>query len=119
MATRNTGGSPGDAADPRADGNSRPAGSRRRRDAAAALSHQLSAGAWPEFGEHPVLMLLHVSGDERVDSLRRQALPDFSRQVLEASGTQPTRDGQGGQGDRGDQASDERLSCTHPRPYQS
>jgi AcrR family transcriptional regulator len=49
---------------------------------AEALSHQLSAGAWPEHGEHPVLMLLRVSGDERVDSLRRQALADFSRQVL-------------------------------------
>ncbi|MBT2228405.1 TetR/AcrR family transcriptional regulator [Nonomuraea sp. NEAU-A123] len=53
---------------------------------AEALSHQLSAGAWPEFGEHPVLLLLRVSGDERVDSLRRQALQDFSRRVLEASG---------------------------------
>jgi len=65
------------------------------RDSAAlaeALSHQLSAGAWPEFGEHPVLMLLRVSGDERVDSLRRQALHDFSRQVLEASGTRQTQD---------------------------
>jgi AcrR family transcriptional regulator len=49
---------------------------------AEALSQQLSAGAWPEQGEHPVLMLLRVSGDERVDSLRRQALADFSRRVL-------------------------------------
>lgn len=56
------------------------------------LSHQLSASAWPEFGEHPVLMLLRVSGDERVDGLRRQALGDFSRQVLEASGTQRAQD---------------------------
>ncbi|MFC4121734.1 TetR/AcrR family transcriptional regulator [Nonomuraea zeae] len=53
---------------------------------AEALSRQLSADAWPEFGEHPALMLLRVSGDERVDGLRRQALRDFSRQVLEASG---------------------------------
>lgn len=53
---------------------------------AEALSHQLSAGAWPEFGEHPVLMLLRNSGDERVDALRRQALGEYSRQVLEASG---------------------------------
>ena len=52
---------------------------------AEALSRQLSAGAWPGSGEHPVLMLLRVSGDERVDGLRRQALMDFSRQVLEAS----------------------------------
>ncbi|MGI8333178.1 TetR/AcrR family transcriptional regulator [Actinomadura scrupuli] len=164
MATRKTGGSPDDAADPRTPGE--PAGGRRRRDAVAtrqalleaartrfirlgydrttlrdvaadvgvnlalikryfdskeglfkaalastprfpggagefprdpaalaeALSHQLSAGAWPEFGEHPVLMLLRVSGDERVDGLRRQALQDFSRQVLEASGPRQGQD---------------------------
>lgn len=54
-------------------------------DLAEALAHQLSATAWPEFSEHPVLLLLRVSGDERVDSLRRQALQDFSRRVLEAS----------------------------------
>ncbi|MEV4628162.1 helix-turn-helix domain-containing protein [Micromonospora sp. NPDC049523] len=59
---------------------------------AEALSHQLSAGAWPDFSEHPVLLLLRVSGDERVDSLRRQALQDFSRQVLEASDPSRTRD---------------------------
>ena len=56
---------------------------------AEALSRQLSADAWPEFAEHPVLMLLRVSGDERVDSLRRQALQDFSRKVLDASGLGP------------------------------
>ncbi len=60
---------------------------RDRAALAEALSRQLSAGAWPEVGEHPVLMLLRVSGDERVDSLRRQALQEFSRQVLEAAGT--------------------------------
>ncbi|HEY8717053.1 hypothetical protein [Pengzhenrongella sp.] len=59
---------------------------RDRAGLAEALSHQLSAGAWPELGEHPVLMLLRVSGDEKVDGLRRAALEDFSRQVLEASG---------------------------------
>ncbi|HUQ00012.1 MAG TPA: helix-turn-helix domain-containing protein [Aeromicrobium sp.] len=59
---------------------------RDRAALAESLSHQLSAGAWPEFGEHPVLLLLRVSGDERVDSLRRQALRDFSRRVLEATG---------------------------------
>jgi AcrR family transcriptional regulator len=65
---------------------------RDRAALAEALSHQLSDSAWPEFGEHPVLMLLRVSGDERVDSLRRQALQDFSRQVLEASGTRRAQD---------------------------
>ncbi|MER7643301.1 helix-turn-helix domain-containing protein [Streptomyces sp. NPDC126522] len=56
---------------------------------AEALSHQLSAGAWPEFGEHPVLMLLRGSGDERVDALRRKALDDYSHQILQASGEGP------------------------------
>jgi AcrR family transcriptional regulator len=65
---------------------------RDRAALAEALSHQLSASAWPEFGEHPVLMLLRVSGDERVDSLRRQALEDFSRRVLEASDPRPAQD---------------------------
>ncbi len=62
---------------------------RDRAALAEALSHQLSADAWPEFAEHPALMLLRVSGDERVDGLRRQALLDFSRQLLEASGGLP------------------------------
>ncbi|MER6271491.1 helix-turn-helix domain-containing protein [Streptomyces sp900105755] len=53
---------------------------------AEALSRQLAAGAWAEFGEHPVLMLLRDSGDEQVAQLRRQALAEFGRQVLEASG---------------------------------
>ena len=66
---------------------------RDRAALAEALSHQLSAGAWPEYGEHPVLLLLRASGDERVDALRRQALQDFSRQVLEASGTPSGQDG--------------------------
>ncbi|MGW2958772.1 TetR/AcrR family transcriptional regulator [Streptomyces sp. NPDC001220] len=57
------------------------------RDALAeALSRQLAAGAWAEFGEHPVLMLLRDSGDEQVAELRRRALEEFGRQVLEASG---------------------------------
>jgi AcrR family transcriptional regulator len=65
---------------------------RDRAALAEALSHQLSAGAWPEFGEHPVLMLLRVTGDERVDSLRREALAEFSRQVFEVSGQDGSRD---------------------------
>lgn len=65
---------------------------RDRATLADALSHQLSAGAWAEPGEDPVLMLLRVSGDERVDSLRRQSLRDFSRQVLKASGTLRSQD---------------------------
>jgi len=79
---------------------------RDRAALAEALSHQLSAAAWPAFadggqrgtaagGEHPVLMLLRVSGDERVDSLRRQALLDFSRRVLDASGRPWAHDDEG------------------------
>jgi AcrR family transcriptional regulator len=66
---------------------------RDRAGLAEALSHKLSAGAWPEFGEHPALMLLRVSGDERVDNLRRRALQDFSAQMLDATGTLPAQDG--------------------------
>ena len=65
---------------------------RDRAALAETLSHQLSSNAWPEFGEHPVLMLLRVSGDEQVDSLRRQALEDFARRVLEASSSEPGPD---------------------------
>ena len=65
---------------------------RDRAGLVAALSQQLSAGSWPEYREHPVLMLLRVSGDERVDSLRRQALQEFSEQLLEVSGSQPLND---------------------------
>ncbi|GGM95841.1 TetR/AcrR family transcriptional regulator [Streptomyces fuscichromogenes] len=59
---------------------------RGRAALAEALSRQLAAGAWAEFGEHPVLMLLRDSGDEQVAQLRRRALAEFGRQVLEASG---------------------------------
>ncbi|MBW8798451.1 MAG: helix-turn-helix transcriptional regulator [Streptomyces sp.] len=59
---------------------------RDRAALAEALSRQLAAGAWAEFGEHPVLMLLRDSGDEQVAELRRRALAEFGRQVLEASG---------------------------------
>ncbi|WP_460062996.1 TetR/AcrR family transcriptional regulator [Streptomyces sp. YKOK-I1] len=65
---------------------------RDRTALAEALSRQLAAGAWAEFGEHPVLMLLRDSGDEQVDDLRRHALEDFSRQVLEASGARSAPD---------------------------
>lgn len=53
---------------------------------AETLSRQLTGDSWPEFDEHPVLLLLRLSGDERVDSLRRRSLHDFSRQILDAAG---------------------------------
>ncbi|MFD8814488.1 TetR/AcrR family transcriptional regulator [Streptomyces sp. NPDC059627] len=65
---------------------------RDRAALAEALSRQLAAGAWAEFGEHPVLMLLRDSGDEQVAELRRRALREFARQVLEASGTSAAPD---------------------------
>ncbi|MGW7424024.1 TetR/AcrR family transcriptional regulator, partial [Streptomyces sp. NPDC054813] len=80
---------------------------------AEALSRQLAAGAWAEFGEHPVLMLLRDSGDEQVAELRRRALEEFGRQVLEAWGggaapPPPPRGGRrgarGGGGGRGSHA---------------
>ncbi|MFJ9127774.1 TetR/AcrR family transcriptional regulator [Streptomyces sp. NPDC102340] len=52
---------------------------------AEALSRQLASDSWPEFSEHPVLMLLRASGDAQVDALRRQALLDAARQALAAS----------------------------------
>ncbi|MER5787646.1 helix-turn-helix domain-containing protein [Streptomyces sp. NPDC001980] len=65
---------------------------RDRAALAEALSRQLAAGAWAEFGEHPVLMLLRDSGDEQVTELRRRALAEFGRQVLEASGASSAPD---------------------------
>jgi AcrR family transcriptional regulator len=59
---------------------------------AAALAAQMSADVWPEFGEHPVLMLLRASGDEQTTALRRQALRGAAERVLESLGPAP-RDG--------------------------
>jgi AcrR family transcriptional regulator len=52
---------------------------------ARVLGGQFAADAWPEFGEHPVLMLLHGSGDPEVDRLRRETLTGFGAQLLEAA----------------------------------
>jgi AcrR family transcriptional regulator len=57
-----------------------------RAELAEALSRQLTAEAWPEFGDHPVLMLLRDSGDVNVDALRRNALTGISHQILDAAG---------------------------------
>ncbi|MGY5047566.1 TetR/AcrR family transcriptional regulator [Streptomyces sp. 900105755] len=65
---------------------------RDRAALAETLSRQLAAGAWAEFGEHPVLMLLRDSGDTQVGQLRRRALAEFGRQVLEASGASSAPD---------------------------
>jgi AcrR family transcriptional regulator len=63
---------------------------RDRAALAAAFSEQLTADSGP--GEHPVLMLLRVSGDERVDGLRRQALQDYSRRLLDAAGREDNQE---------------------------
>ena len=61
---------------------------------AETLSRQLSPNAWPETGEHPVLMFLRGSGDARTDVLRRQALQDASVRILRAAGRQAQQDDQ-------------------------
>ncbi|MGW2824318.1 TetR/AcrR family transcriptional regulator [Streptomyces sp. NPDC001443] len=53
---------------------------------ADALADQFSADAWPEFGEHPVLMLLRDPGDAEVSAMRRAALEEFARNVLASAG---------------------------------
>ena len=58
---------------------------RDRAALAESLSRQLSGDAWPEFGEHPALMLVRASGDERIEALRRQALEELGRQLLDAT----------------------------------
>ncbi|MBM2614117.1 TetR family transcriptional regulator [Actinoplanes sp. LDG1-06] len=56
---------------------------------AEALSRQLSADTWPEFGEHPVLMLLRASGDESVTARRREALEGAAQRIVDALGPAP------------------------------
>ncbi len=64
---------------------------RGREALARLLGEQLAARAWPEFGEHPVLMLLHGSSDAQVDQLRRETLARYTRQLLEALDLPPER----------------------------
>lgn len=60
---------------------------------AEALSRHLAADAWPEFDDHPVLLLLRTSGDPEVDRQRRRSLQDISRQLLEITGAPEEVDG--------------------------
>lgn len=55
-------------------------------DLAEALARQFSAHAWPEFGEHPVLMLLRDPGEGDLTDMRRTALEDFARHILASAG---------------------------------
>ncbi|MCO8269327.1 TetR family transcriptional regulator [Actinoplanes sp. TRM 88003] len=50
------------------------------------LTRQLAADSWPEFGEHPVLMLLRASGDPTVTAGRREAIEAAAARILAAAG---------------------------------
>ncbi|MFC9059334.1 TetR/AcrR family transcriptional regulator [Streptomyces sp. NPDC057074] len=52
----------------------------------AALARHLSADAWPEYGEHPVLMLLRAPENEEVSDMRRASLDGAARRILAAAG---------------------------------
>ena len=49
----------------------------------------LADGAWPEFGNHPLLLILRDSAvDERIEQLRRASMDDVTQRILEWSGLQ-------------------------------
>lgn len=56
---------------------------------AEVLSRELSASAWPETGENPIMLLLRTTGDPRSDALRRQGLQDYTERLLRAAGYDP------------------------------
>jgi AcrR family transcriptional regulator len=53
---------------------------------AEVLSRELSASAWPETGENPILLLLRSAGDPRSDALRRRGIKDHAERLLRAAG---------------------------------
>lgn len=65
---------------------------RGREALARLLGSQWAVDAWPEFGEHPVLMLLNGSGDAATDRQRREVIARFGRQVLQALDLEPGED---------------------------
>jgi AcrR family transcriptional regulator len=56
---------------------------------AEVLSRELSAGAWPENGENPILLLLQSAGDPRSDALRRRGIQEHAERLLRAAGYAP------------------------------
>jgi AcrR family transcriptional regulator len=56
---------------------------------AEVLSRELSANAWPETGENPILLLLRTTGDPRSDTLRRQGIQAYAERLLRAAGYAP------------------------------
>ncbi|MEV1025291.1 TetR family transcriptional regulator [Streptomyces sp. NPDC050264] len=50
------------------------------------LARQLSVDAWPEFGEHPVLMLLRAPSEGELGNMRRAALEDYAHRILDSAG---------------------------------
>jgi AcrR family transcriptional regulator len=53
---------------------------------AEVLSRELSANAWPETGENPILLFLRSAGDPRSDALRRRGVHDYAERLLSAAG---------------------------------
>lgn len=56
---------------------------------AEVLSREMSANAWPETGENPILLLLRSAGDPRSDALRRRGIQDHAERLLRAAGYAP------------------------------
>jgi AcrR family transcriptional regulator len=56
---------------------------------AEVLSRELSADAWAETGENPILLLLQSAGDPRSDALRRRGIADHAERLLRAAGYEP------------------------------
>jgi AcrR family transcriptional regulator len=49
--------------------------------------------AWPEFGQHPLLLLLRdSSAGEEIQALRAQGMRGAVERILEASGVEPSRE---------------------------
>src|ERR1700678_2803995 len=60
---------------------------------AEVLSRELSADAWAETGENPILLLLQSAGDPRSDALRRRGIADHAERLLRAAGYEPGQPG--------------------------
>lgn len=54
------------------------------------LARHFSSGAWPDYGEHPLLLFLRNTGDPRTDVLRRTAVQAFTERLLRATADEPS-----------------------------
>lgn len=50
------------------------------------LARQLAADAWPDTGEHPILLFTRDTGDPRTGALRRQAVQAYLERLLNVTG---------------------------------